>query len=43
MKTVSIMIEDKGKLEINVKEKDIESLLNIIYIFDNDKSGKIKA
>jgi len=41
MKTVSITIEDKGKLEINVKEKDIESLVKIIYIFDNDKSAKI--
>ena len=38
MKSVKVEIEDKEKFEIKVEEKDIESLVKIIKIFE---SGKI--
>ncbi len=40
---VSIVIEDKEKLEIDVKQKDKDLLIKVLSIFDNTKSGKIKA
>lgn len=38
---VSIVIEDKEKIEINAKEKDKDLLIKVLSIFDNTKSGKI--
>ena len=38
---VSIVIEDKEKLEIDVEQKDKDLLIKVLSIFDNTKSGKI--
>jgi hypothetical protein len=39
---VSIVIEDKEKLEIDVKQEDRDLLIKVLSVFDNTKSGKIK-
>ena len=35
-------LAQQNEFEIKVEEKDLVSLINIIKVFDNSKSGKIK-
>ena len=40
MKTVKIKIENEKEIEIKVEDKDLDTLIKVIWAFDN---GKIKT